>query len=369
VGRPTRWVQRRGVDEAQQLTTDAEARLVVLMDGPELYAWNGGDGEARWRWMAPMRLGAVGVSDDGVWALDEEGTLFELRRDDGVLLRRSRPLASAGRTLAVAGRCVVVGSADEVRVLDGHAPRCTIAITDVVDVALDASGRHLAAVDEGGTLTSVRLEDGLEAVSEARVRVGGRPSRVVTRPDGGWTTLVGHRVRLWDAGLTTAAQAWASLPEDVLDVASVEGGAGWALATGPREILLLGGNGRDQLGSVRLGRPLVGVAGGARGVVFFAVDGADVLRVDLHTGRHRPVGVHVGRARVPWSADVDIAPGRFRGAVASHRTGGGPIAVAPPPLEVAGGWRKTAWWAAITTGVVFVCLAIVFATLRASGVI
>ncbi len=357
------------MDEAQQLASDAEARLVVLMDGPEVYAWNGADGEARWRWMAPMRLGAVAVADDAVWAVDEEGALFELRRDDGVMLRRSRPVAAPGRALAVSGRRVVVASEDEVRVLDGHTPVCTLDLADVVDVALDAAGGQIAAVDASGTLAVVRVDEGGVGEAVSRVRVGGRPTRLLSRPNGGWTTLVGRRVRMWGEDLETAAQAWASSADDAVDLAAVEGGAGWAVATTLREVTLLGGDGVERLGVVRLGRDLIGLAGGARGVLFFAVDGADVLRVDLHTGRHRPVGVHVGRARVPWSADVDVAAGRFRGSVARHRTGGGPVAVAAPAADGAGSWRNTAWWAALTTGVVFVCLAIVFATLRWSGVI
>lgn len=369
MGRPTRWVQRRGVDEAQQIASDADGRLVVLMDGPELYAWNGGDGEARWRWMAPMRLGAVAVGDDAVWAVDEDGALFELRRDDGVVLRRSRPVAGAGRALAVSGRHVAVATDDEVRILEGHAPRASVALARPCDVAFGVGGADLAVVDELGTLTQLRIMDDDEVRVEGRVRLGGRPTRLVATPAGGWVTVAGHRVRMWDGSLRTAERAWASLAEDVADLAAVEGGAAWALATGEREVTVLGADGSTHLGVVKLGRAGIGITGGGRGVLFFAVDGADVLRVDLHTGRHRPFAVHVGRARVPWSADVDIAPGRFRGAVATHRTGGGPVAVAAPTAVAPTPWRKTAWWAAITTGVVFVSLAIVFVTLRWAGVV
>jgi hypothetical protein len=314
----------------QAFSVGPDGRLAASVDGAEVLAWSGDDLRPLWKDLGDAVFAGVAIDSQAVWLIDQEGTLQRRRREDGEVLHQRQVLT--GRPVAIAavdGHVLVVGE-QVVHYLIGTELRAIVTLAGVVAVAISADARWAALAEGGGALTVLDLSVPGPC---GRLEVGGRPSSVVWSREGFWLVAVGHRLRpvRADGRQIAAPRGCTSAPVDQLTLSAQ--GVIAAVRMGPNEVALLHVEDARATGTIKLGREIVGVAGGPHGLLWLGLRHGDLQRFDLLSGETTLAGSHAGRARVAFATDVRFDPADVRGMLARHLAGGEPLSVYVPPTE------------------------------------
>lgn len=346
---------------------DRDGTLLAALDGPELLVWGGADLQPMWKQFASVSWVDVAVDAGAVWTLDLDGVVEQRRRADGELQRRTPLVKGPGVRLALRGVRIAACSAREVVWIIDEQSQGRVMVDDVVALSWSADGHLLAAAEAAGAVTIIDTEIG-EVVG--RVSVGGPPVDVDWCVDGYWNVSVGRRLRPVRIDGGKVAPPRTVRADTIRQVTEVAEGGLLALLVGPRQVEIATLDLTRMLGTITVGRDIVGIAGGGQAWLFLGLEHGDLERVDLFTGSDAAAVPHEGRARVMWPSDVRIDTTSLRGVLVHRRVGDAPIAEqldpdAPP---------ESPWWVAVAwffggLMVFLVAAVVVAAILRMNGIL
>jgi hypothetical protein len=314
----------------QAFSVAADGRVVASVDGSEVLAWSGEELLPLWKDLGDAVFVAVAVDARGVWLLDEEGMLQQRRLEDGALVNGHKVLDGPGVALAAGDGHLIVAGKEVVLYLRGVDLCARIPLAGVVAVAVSHDGRRAALAESAGAVTVLDL-----TVPKVigRIEVGGRPSAVCWSREGYWLVAVGHRLRPLRADGQQVAPPRGCTEAPVDELVLAVHGVISAVRCGPHRIDLLATEGGTRCGSIKVGREIVGIAGGPHGALWVGLRHGDVQRFDLLSGVVSLSHSHPGRARVPWPVDTELDPAQVRGLLARHLAGGQPLSEYVPPPE------------------------------------
>jgi hypothetical protein len=345
--------QRPPAPQAFAIASDGS--LVASIDGAEALVWTTERGEPLWKCVGEALYVDVAVSTAGVWLIDASGVLEHRRLVDGSLQQRLRVLAERPSKVVAFRDHVVCADSKGVVWLTRGVPIARAEMVGVRDLAI--GNEHVGVVDEGGSLGIFELETG-QALR--RVAVGGPPDSLLWHPGGYWVVAVARRLVpiAWDGN---SVHQPVGLGES--DIAGMSFGVDGTVAVvrhEPRELRVFGWPTGEPLGSLRIGRDVIGLGSGRRGALWLGLRHGDVQGFDLLTGQIDAAAPHEGRARVPWGVDARVEVARIRGLNANRQAGGLPIAIWVPPEDDDGPPR---WVVLLVKGI-----AITFAVLTVAAI-
>lgn len=346
---------------------DRDGTLLAALDGPELLVWGGVDLQPVWKQFASVSWVDVAVDMGAVWTLDLDGVIEQRRRADGELQRRTPMVKGPGVRLAIRAGRIAACSPHEVAWIIDDQHHGRVGLSDVVALSWSGDGHLLAAAESTGAVTVIDTET---AEVLGRVAVGGSPVDVDWCVDGYWNVSTGRRLRPVRIDGARVAPPRTVRAETIRQVTEVAEGGLLALLVGPRQVEVATLDLSRMLGSITVGRDIVGIAGGGPSWLFLGLEHGDVERVDLFSGSDAAALPHEGRARVMWGSDVRIDTAGLRGVLVHRRVGDAPIAQqldpdAPP---------QSPWWMALAwffggLMVLLVAGVVVYAILRMNNIL
>lgn len=284
--------------------------LLALADGPELLVYNGEDESPRWRHAGSGGLIALGITEDRIVSLTQEGKLTSWPLDGAAPLTEL-DLGDDPRALAVAADgTAAVALAGEVAVAAPDGARRALPIAGVTALAWSGDGARLAVGGDDGRLRIAPTAAGDGAAPAAESPELGAPIRSVAwNPAGFWIATAGEQVFRVDAdgGAATRLTGAAGMEPDA--VACSPDGALVGLRLDARTVAVLALPSKDTVASLQyLDREVVGLGFGPAPWLGVALDRGDGNKINLRTQAVHRTDPHPGRERTRWLISASIDP-------------------------------------------------------------
>ena len=295
----------------------SDGSVLVCSDGPELFAYYGGDGSPAWSVFLERPLVDLAIVGQEVLGLDDRGTLTSWNAQDGGVAWTSELGQTTGRLAVSPSRSIAVSDGAALRVFRGDGSTAVLEAGGVT--AFGWCGEEVLIGTSRGTV-------------EAQAGSGWKVLGALTGPV---RELCAAGPGRWAAGGDGDIAVGALAGEATAFVAKVAGcqhltvsqdGGVMAVHTGSGNVSILDGYRGDLAGHVRVKRPVAGVTFGPERLLGVGLDDGDASQVDMGSSEVTHTIAHPGRAKSAWHVTVQLQGAVLRGAKAMHVTKGASVA-------------------------------------------
>ena len=325
-------------------------KVILLADGPEALVFSGANDGPIWKQFCQDVVVGIGSTHSEVVTLEASGRLVRMRIIDGEYIHDDQLDFSPVGMVVDEDGAMVVWSREQILVKHPEGQTLFVAIpnTSVVTFGPDAGSIGVGTTDgdfhsvdtrSGGIWGSTNLGKPITGVAWCNQQY--------------WLVGFGNQV----VGLQGDAQANTmslDIGGIVNRIACSEDGAILCVVTNESHIRVYELLNKTHAGDIWFQRTVHGIHFGPTSWLAIGLDDGEANRVELFSGKMTRTMAHPGRQQGSWAMQVEVNEGKLRGASASIRAGGAPIAfqVQTESMEQ----RKTRTWLYVVLVVVLLFL-------------
>jgi hypothetical protein len=312
----------------------ADGEVYACGDGPELFCYSGSDDTPLWKQFCDGLLVGVGASTEGVHSLDDHGNyaLWDARSGDN---RVKTALGGTGLHLAVCP------TGDALALTDRGATRIgpdgttwPLSMGGATVAAWTPDGQRAVFGTPQGELVLFDMQAGTKV---GLVALGAPVVDVGWSGQGEWVVLAGNQLIFVAADVVLPPPSeGAAPPSPVRRTVPVQGTPGHVTANvdgvlvacddGANNVLIYETNQYKCGGTIAYQRPLGDLDFGPGTLLGVGLEYADANRIEVLSGQTERSKPGLGKGNAPWFPRVQLDQYVLRGAVATKRAGGKPIA-------------------------------------------
>ncbi len=295
---------------------------LVCGDGPELLVYDALDGRPRWKAFCDGILVAVGASNTEVITLDTEGTFTRWRGADGA--KQDSFEVPGGQSISVFSDGMVLVRTPESLLVAGR----TGVVGQIPYASASAAvfGPNTQSIGVGYEDGTFRAVDATSGVTWGEVKIDGGVRSVAWSARGNWVVAGGSGLTVVSGDGKSALGSIGGVQAPLHHLSVAEEGAIAAAVMGHNQVALFDLVTYRAAGTVDFRRAVGGVGFGSAGQLGVGLDDGDAARIDVFSGKSHRTEPHQGRGRNSFNLDNNLNADVLRGATATSKAGGAPIA-------------------------------------------
>lgn len=329
-------------------------------DGPELFAYAGEDDSPLWKQFCEGILVGVGVTATEVYSLDDAGRLDIWNGRSGQKRLNVNLGAPCSRlTVSMMGTALAI-TARGVAHIQPDGQFSVIQIQGATAAAFSADATRACVGTSAGVLVLYDLASGAQLAS---TNVGDPVADLAFSPRGVWVAAAGKKLVLAMAELHVPVEEGQPAKSPILGAVDVAGtptrvtvnvdGTLAACDDGAQTVLVYELKDYHVGATIVYARDIGDIQFGPDAWLGIGLEYADCNRVDVITGKSERSKPGLGRGTDTWYPRVKADNVLMRGAMASMRAGGMPIATVRQVQR--GGGANWMLIGGITAGIAFLC--------------